>query len=102
MVIHMERMVHADTSKAFVLNLGGPDGNAFALMGIVKNLLKQDPAADVDAIIQEMMSGDYENLLTVFCKHVGQYVYFTNVAEEYLDTLEEAVDGYGCSIEFED
>tara|TARA_Y100000389_G_C17451540_1_gene515173 strand:+ start:1112 stop:1330 length:219 start_codon:yes stop_codon:yes gene_type:complete len=56
-----------------VIDLTGPDGNAFALMGYAKKLAKQ---LDLDStkITQEMMSGDYENLLEVFDSAFGDFV----------------------------
>ncbi len=55
------------------IDLTGPDGNAFTLIGIASNLAKQ---LDLDKkkIREEMMSGDYENLLKVFDKHFGHFV----------------------------
>tara|TARA_R100000315_G_C5230450_1_gene141476 strand:- start:1019 stop:1207 length:189 start_codon:yes stop_codon:yes gene_type:complete len=49
------------------VNLKGPDGNAFALMGIARNICKQT-GEDPDPIISNMMSGDYEHLVKVFKK----------------------------------
>jgi hypothetical protein len=56
-----------------IIDLTGPDGNAFALMGYARKLAKQ---LDLDStkIIQEMMSGDYENLLEVFDNAFGDFV----------------------------
>jgi len=56
-----------------VIDLTGPDGNAFALMGYARKLAKQ---LDLDStkIIQEMMSGDYENLLEVFDNAFGDFI----------------------------
>ncbi len=55
------------------IDLTGPDGNAFNLIGIASNLAKQ---LDLDKkkIREEMMSGDYENLIKVFDKHFGEFV----------------------------
>lgn len=55
------------------IDLTGPDGNAFNLIGIACNLAKQ---LDLDKkkIQSEMMSGDYENLIKVFDKHFGEFV----------------------------
>ena len=55
------------------IDLSGPDGNAFALMGYAKKFSRQLKLND-NVIIQEMMAGDYENLLKVFQKHFGDYV----------------------------
>ena len=54
-----------------VVDLTGPDGNAFALMGLASRLAKQ---LDIESPTAEMMSGDYENLLEVFDKNFGDYV----------------------------
>jgi hypothetical protein len=55
------------------IDLTGPDGNAYALMGIATNLGKQ-LSKDHKAIIQEMMQGDYEELLGVMEKHFGDHI----------------------------
>jgi hypothetical protein len=57
------------------VHLSGPDGNAFAIMGLVRRLLKQmgeDPAP----ILEEMRSGDYDHLLEVAEDAVGDFVIF--------------------------
>ena len=54
-----------------VVDLTGPDGNAFALMGLASRLAKQ---LGIESPTAEMMSGDYENLLEVFDKHFGEFV----------------------------
>jgi len=56
-----------------VIDLTGPDGNAFALMGFALRFARQ---LDLDAtqIREEMMAGDYENLVAVFDKYFGDYV----------------------------
>ena len=56
-----------------VIDLTGPQGNAFALMGMARSLARQ-LNLDSDLIISEMMEGDYENLLTVFDSYFGDYV----------------------------
>ena len=56
-----------------VIDLTGPDGNAFVLMGYAKSFPKQ-MGVDSKIIIEEMMSGDYENLLEVFDKNFGDFV----------------------------
>ena len=59
-----------------VIDLTGPDGNAFALMGYAQNFAKQlgRNAEEIRVLINEMMSGDYENLLQVFDREFGEYV----------------------------
>ena len=55
------------------IDLTGPGGNAFALMGYAKNLARQ-LEIDSKPIIEDMMSGDYEHLLEVFEEHFGSVV----------------------------
>ena len=55
------------------IDLTGPDGNAFVLIGTAGKLAKQ-LRLDKGKIQAEMMSGDYENLLKVFDKHFGHFV----------------------------
>ena len=58
------------------IDLRGPDGNAFALMAISKNYLKQldYDKEEIDQVIKSMQSSDYENLIRVFDKYLGDYV----------------------------
>lgn len=55
------------------IDLTGPDGNAFTLIGIAGNLAKQ-LYLDKKKIQSDMMSGDYENLVKVFDSHFGEFV----------------------------
>jgi len=55
------------------IDLTGPDGNAFVLIGTAGNLAKQ-LGLDAKAIREEMMKGDYENLIKVFDKYFGSFV----------------------------
>ena len=56
-----------------VIDLTGPDGNAFVLMGYAKNFARQLDL-DADVIIKEMRSGDYEHLIKVFDNYFGSFV----------------------------
>jgi hypothetical protein len=53
-----------------VIDLTGPDGNAFALMGYATRYGSQ-MGLDVPALMTEMRSGDYENLVAVFDREFG-------------------------------
>lgn len=55
------------------IDLTGPDGNAFNLMGIARALGKAQ-GKNVDGIIDRMRSGDYENLVKVFDDEFGNFV----------------------------
>ena len=59
--------------KEIIIDLTGPDGNAFALMGYAKRFAKQ-LGLDSSEIINEMTSGDYEHLLEVFDENFGSFV----------------------------
>tara|TARA_R110001583_G_C5383514_1_gene383968 strand:- start:64 stop:288 length:225 start_codon:yes stop_codon:yes gene_type:complete len=56
-----------------VIDLTGPDGNAFALMGYAKRFAKQ-LKLDGDKIIKEMTKGDYNELLETFDGYFGDFV----------------------------
>jgi hypothetical protein len=56
-----------------VIDLTGPEGNAFFLMGQAGRYARQ-LGLDGDSIIAEMKSGNYENLVQVFDRYFGDYV----------------------------
>ena len=58
------------------IDLTGPEGNAFVLLGYAKRYAKQlgKNGVEAEAIVHEMMQGDYENLLDVFDREFGDYV----------------------------
>ena len=60
-------------SGPVVIDLTGPDGNAFALMGYARRFARQ-LGHDSEKVIGEMMRGDYQNLITVFDGYFGDYV----------------------------
>jgi hypothetical protein len=57
--------MYRDSQLGLCIDLSGPDGNAFCLMGYAKDLARQIGVPSTP-IINEMMSGDYGNLLKVF------------------------------------
>lgn len=59
--------------KEIVIDLTGPEGNAFVLMGYARRYAKQ-LGKDPEPIINEMMAGDYEHLLFVFDREFGDYI----------------------------
>lgn len=66
-------MIREKENRTPVIDLTGPQGNAFALMGYAQSLGRQ-LGFDTDEIIEEMKSGDYENLVSVFDRFFGDYV----------------------------
>jgi hypothetical protein len=63
-------------SEMIHIDLKGPDGNAFALIGLAQKLAKQlhYQPDERGELTTEMMGGDYDNLLEVFDKHFGEFV----------------------------
>jgi hypothetical protein len=55
------------------INLDGPDGNAFVLLGYAKRFAEQ-LGLDWNGISADMRSGDYEHLIEVFDRHFGDVV----------------------------
>ena len=69
-----------------VIDLRGPQGNAFALMGHAVDLLRQlDRRDEVHAMRTDMMSGDYDNLIRIFEKNFGDYVTLVGKPGEVLE-----------------
>ncbi len=64
--------------RKITLDLTGPDGNAYVVLGTVSRLMRQldFTQAAKDAIINDMMSGDYEHLIQTAEKHFGAFIDF--------------------------
>ena len=60
-------------NRPVIIDLTGPDGNAYVLLGYAKSYAKQ-LGLDFDKIRDEMTSSDYENLIQVFDKYFGSFV----------------------------
>jgi len=65
-----------DTYRKRVIDLNGPEGNAFYLLGTAQNLCKQIgiSSSRTKEILDEMKSSDYENLIQLFDKYFGKLV----------------------------
>jgi hypothetical protein len=63
-------------TEKMVIDLTGPDGNAFVLLGYASSLGKQlgFDKEQREEIRSQMTSGDYENLIKVFDDNFGDYV----------------------------
>ena len=59
-----------------VIDLTGPQGNAFYLLGTAMNLCEQIGFSDLatQGILEDMKSGDYEHLITRFDYHFGELI----------------------------
>jgi hypothetical protein len=60
-------------SSMFEIDLTGPDGNVFYLLGAAIKLGKE-LGYNTEEITEEMTSGDYENAVQIFDKYFGDYV----------------------------
>jgi len=58
------------------IDLTGPQGNAYYLLGVAKKFGKQLDMSQkyIDSMIEKMTSGDYENLVKVFDEEFGSVV----------------------------
>lgn len=67
-------MIKKKINKGVIeVDLTGPQGNAFYLMGLASQLSKK-MELDTEVILEEMRSGDYENLIKVFDNYFGGLV----------------------------
>ena len=66
-------IVSKDTTKKQVIDLTGPDGNAFFLLGTASKLCKEMGIYDT-LVVDDMMSGDYEHLINTFDTYFGDIV----------------------------
>ena len=60
-------------SDGDIVDLTGPQGNAFCLLGLARRYAKQ-VGIDPHEVFVEMTNGDYENLIKVFDKYFGSFV----------------------------
>jgi len=58
------------------IDLTGPQGNAYALMGFATKYARQleHPEEAIKTMIDDMKSSDYEHLIQVFDDNFGDYV----------------------------
>ena len=66
-------IVEKPKSNGITIDLTGPQGNAFYLLGTAKNLANQLGLNGVE-IMEEMKSSDYDNLVNTFDKYFGSIV----------------------------
>ena len=72
----MIKSIEEKTVKQIEIDLRGPQGNAFFLMGLVKDLGKQLGWCNksIEIVINTMSIGNYDNLLEIFDYHFGELV----------------------------
>jgi len=69
----IRKKIHKHQETPIIIDLTGPDGNAYALLAYAKSFCTQldKPYEELQAA---MMSGDYENLLKTFDEAFGDFV----------------------------
>ena len=74
------------SSSGRVIDLKGPQGNAFQLMAYAEDFLRQmGRRHEFNAMRSEMMSGDYNKLIGIFEKNFGEYVTLVGKPDEVFD-----------------
>jgi len=68
------------------IDISGPKGNAYFLLGLAEKYLRQIEEASgrigyTEAILGDMKSSDYDNLLKVFNEQLGMYVRLSSFKE---------------------
>jgi len=62
-----------EKSQAIEIDLTGPDGNVFNLIGVGRKLCKQLGLSS-DEFTSRMTSGNYDNAVNVFEEYFGEFV----------------------------
>ena len=60
-------------NKGIEIDLTGPDGNAYVILGLAKRLCREFDIP-FKPLMEKMTSGDYENLIKVFDDKFGSFV----------------------------
>ena len=77
-------MIKSTKNRKPVINIDGPEGNAFVLMGKATWFAKQ-LGLNRKQIVTEMTSGDYLHLLRTFEKYFGEVCILETENPEYLN-----------------
>ena len=69
-------IIAKETKKKIEIDLTGPSGNAFCLLGTARRLAKELSYSEekIQALLKDMKSNDYQHLVKVFDDHFGDYV----------------------------
>jgi alanine-alpha-ketoisovalerate/valine-pyruvate aminotransferase len=69
-------MIKSKKSKGIEIDLTGPQGNAYFLLGTASKLGRQLGLDndEIGVILRNMRSSDYENLINVFDRNFGNIV----------------------------
>jgi hypothetical protein len=83
----IKKSVHSIEKRT--INLDGPDGNAFCLLGYAQTFADQ-LNYDADAILSEMQGGDYVHLVKTFELHFGYLINLETRQEKLIESLTNA------------
>ena len=69
-------MIVEKQNKGIEIDLTGPQGNAFFLLGTASKLGRQLgwDSDDIHILLRQMKQGDYEHLVNTFEKYFGDFV----------------------------
>ena len=80
-------MIRAKTPASdFVVNLDGPNGNAYYLLSLAKEMAHHK-GQKASPILNEMQSKDYNNLVVVFDRHFGDQIILETTNEDLLSKM---------------
>ena len=76
-------MIRQNNDYGVVINLDGPEGNAFAILAAAQYLCRQ-LGLNRDEVFEELQAGDYNHLLQTFESYFGPFVTLETNNPEYL------------------
>lgn len=65
-------MIRKKTNRPQVIDLTGPQGNAYFLLGTASNAAKE-LGLDPNEVTTKMKAGDYEHLIQTFDRYFGEH-----------------------------
>ena len=83
---------YKQSGRERIIDLDGPDGNAFNLLAIASKLLRQHENFNLDdrsqsLILAEMKSNDYNHLVKTFNQYFGSIFVLETTNDELLESL---------------
>ena len=84
-------MIREPMTPKNVINLDGPEGNAFSLMASARYLAREVGYShdEIDTMITKMKSGDYNKLVKTFDEYFDGYVVLETTNEELLNATNQ-------------
>lgn len=81
-----------DPNQKHIIDLDGPEGNAWGLMANFSHILKQSkmPEERIDELLQKMRSGDYTNLVCIFNRYLGSVIELQTSQKQLFEAIRES------------